>query len=119
MYFEETDWCYRAHAGGPGRLVLRRDRDHPPGRAGRRHRPAISACASSRRATACSWPSTTAAGRSGSFRLAQFAEYGLKSLLRRLAPGDRAQNRALADTFAYRAKLQLKNPHRSHSPGLT
>ena len=42
------------------------------------------------------------------FRLAQFAEYGLKSVLRRLAPGDRTRNRALARIYGERAKLQLK-----------
>jgi hypothetical protein len=42
------------------------------------------------------------------FRLAQFAEYGWKSILRRLAPGDAARNRALAGVYAERARLQLQ-----------
>ena len=52
-----------------------------------------------------------------SFRLAQFFEYGLKSLLRRWAPGDREQNRAMAETFAYRAKLQLRGRIDATPPG--
>ena len=39
--------------------------------------------------------------------LAQLAEYGGKSLLRRLAPGPR--NKALADHFATKARLQFAN----------
>ena len=33
MYFEETDWCWRARQAGLDGLVLRGNGDHPPGRA--------------------------------------------------------------------------------------
>ena len=45
--------------------------------------------------------------------------FGLKSLLRRWAPGDRERNRAMSETFAYRAKLQLRNRIEAVPPGST
>ena len=108
MYFEETDWCYRAvQAGFEVWYCAETEITHLEGRA------ADTVSAFSLLQFQKSYRLFVAKhyGRSRvwGFRLAQFAEYGMKSLLRRLAPGDRAGNRALADLHDRRARLQLKN----------
>ena len=108
MYFEETDWCYRARQQGLDIwYCAETEITHLEGKSAEKasqftleqfqksYRDFVSKHYGSKSA----W----------SFRLAQFAEYGLKSFLRRLAPTNRLQNRILAENFAQRAKLQLRN----------
>ena len=106
MYFEETDWCWRAkQAGLENWYCAETEITHLEGQA------AEQASQFSLRQFQKSYrlfvkknygPRQVAA-----FRLAQFAEYSCKSLLRRLIPGDR--NKALARHFAAKARLQFAN----------
>jgi GT2 family glycosyltransferase len=106
MYFEETDWCWRAkQAGLENWYCAETEITHLEGQA------AEQASQFSLRQFQKSYrlfvkknygPRQVAA-----FRLAQFAEYSGKSLLRRLIPGDR--NKALARHYAAKARLQFAN----------
>jgi len=106
MYFEETDWCRRARALGLDVwYCAETEVVHLEGRA------AETVSDFSLRQFQKSYRLFVAKHygrrRVWQFRLAQYCEYGLKSLLRSLAPGDRTRNRALARTYAARAGLQL------------
>jgi GT2 family glycosyltransferase len=107
MYFEETDWCYRAHqAGFDIWFCAETEITHLEGKAAAKaSRFSLEQFQKSYRQFVIKHYGRRSVW---GFRLAQFAEFGLKSLLRRMTPGNRVHNRALADTFAYRAKLQLK-----------
>jgi GT2 family glycosyltransferase len=108
MYFEETDWCRRAHdAGLEVWYCAETEITHLEGQAAEQ---------ASRFSTLQFQKSyrlymAKHHGRGGvwAVRLAQAAEYGLKSLLRRMAPGDKTRNRALAEVYGRRARLQLKS----------
>ena len=106
LYFEETDWCYRAHqAGLDVWYCAETEITHLEGKAAEKaSRFSIEQFQKSYRIFVTKHYGKRAVW---SFRLAQFAEYGMKFLLRRLAPGDR--NRALANNFALRAALQFRN----------
>ncbi|MEN8005785.1 MAG: glycosyltransferase family 2 protein [Candidatus Krumholzibacteriota bacterium] len=108
MYFEETDWCYRARqAGLEVWYCAETEITHLEGKAAEMvSRFSILQFQKSYRLFVAKHYGNAAVW---GFRLAQFAEYGLKSLLRRLAPGNRLRNRALAENFALRARLQLKS----------
>jgi len=108
MYFEETDWCYRARQAGLDIwYCAETEITHFEGKAAEKaSRFSIEQFQKSYRLFVAKHYGKRSVW---SFRLAQFAEYGLKSLLRRLAPGDRVRNRALAENFAFRARLQLRN----------
>jgi len=107
MYFEETDWCYRAHEKGLDIwYCAETEITHLEGKSSEKaSRFSLEQFQKSYRIFLTKHYGTRSVW---GFRLAQFCEYGLKSLLRRLAPGDKAANRALAETYAFRAKLQLK-----------
>ncbi len=101
MYFEETDWCLRARAAGlEVWYCAETELVHLEGQS------AEQVSAFSLRQFQKSYRLFVAKhhgpGRVWRFRLAQWAEYGTKSLLRRLR-GDRA----LAEAYGARAKLQL------------
>lgn len=102
MYFEETDWCYRAHhAGLQVWYCAETEISHLEGRAsGRVSDFALRQFQHSYRLFVARHYGRR---RVWDFRLAQFAEYGLKALLRRVA-GDRA---TAANHWA-RARLQLR-----------
>jgi GT2 family glycosyltransferase len=108
MYFEETDWCYRAHqAGLDVWYCAETEITHLEGKAAAKaSRFSMDQFQKSYRLFVAKHYGKRAVW---GFRLAQFAEYGMKSLLRRLAPTDKVRNRELADTFAFRARLQLRN----------
>jgi GT2 family glycosyltransferase len=110
MYFEETDWCRRARALGLAVWYCAESEVvHLEGRA------AATVSAFSLRQFQLSYRlflrKHHGRGRELETRLAQFCEYGLKSLLRRLAAlrggTGRERNRALARQFADRARLQF------------
>jgi GT2 family glycosyltransferase len=106
MYFEETDWCWRAHQSGLDVwYCAETEITHLEGKAAARaSRFSLEQFQKSyREFVAKHYGQKSVWG----FRVAQFFEYGWKSILRRLAPGD--NNRALSENFALRAKLQLKN----------
>lgn len=108
MYFEETDWCYRAHhAGLDIWYCAETEITHLEGKAAAKaSRFSIEQFQKSYRLFVAKHYGKRSVW---DFRLAQLAEYSLKSLLRRLAPGNRAKNRALAENFALRARLQLRH----------
>ena len=108
MYFEETDWCCRAkQAGLDIWYCAETEITHLEGKAAEKvSRFSILQFQKSYRLFIAKHYGKRSVS---SFRLAQFFEYGFKSLLRRLALGDRARNQALADNFAMRARLQLKS----------
>ena len=108
MYFEETDWCFRARRAELDIwYCAETEITHLEGKAAEKAgRFSIEQFQKSYRLfIAKHYGRRTVWG----FRLAQFAEYGMKALLRRLAPGDRVRNRALAENFALRAALQLRS----------
>lgn len=103
LYFEETDWCLRARTAGLDVwYCAETEVVHLEGQS------AEQASAFSMRQFQKSYRQFVAKhhgpGRVWQFRLAQWVEYGSKSLWRRLL---RPADRALADAYAARAKLQL------------
>lgn len=108
MYFEETDWCLRAHRAGlqnwffAGCEVV-----HLEGQAAElaSHFSILQFQKSYRLYV----EKNLGRGHLFNFRLAQFFEYGTKALLRWLAPRNRHMNRQRAATFWLRAKLQLQS----------
>ncbi len=110
LYFEETDWCLRARAAGLAVWYCAvSEVVHLEGRA------AATVSDFSLRQFQLSYRlflrKHHGAAREFETRLAQFCEYGLKSLLRRLATlrgGPAAKtNRALSRQYGDRARLQL------------
>jgi GT2 family glycosyltransferase len=108
MYFEETDWCRRAHdAGLEVWYCAETEITHLEGQAAEKasrfsilqFQKSYRLYLAKHRGRAAVW----------SVRLAQAVEYGLKSSWRRVAPGDRERNRARAAVFALRARLQLRS----------
>jgi len=104
MYFEETDWCWRARQAGLDIwYCAETEITHIEGQAAEQAGPF------SLRQFQLSYRLFVAknygAGRVKAFRLAQFAEYGAKALWRFLLPGPK--NKALAAHFAAKARLQL------------
>jgi len=108
MYFEETDWCRRARdAGLEVWYCAETEITHLEGRAAEQaSRFSILQFQKSYRLYVAKHQGRA---RVLLFRLAQAAEYGMKALLRRLAPGDRDRNRALARVYGLRAGLQLRS----------
>jgi len=103
LYFEETDWCWRARQQGlDAWYCAETEITHLEGRA------AGQAGGFTQRQFQKSYRLFVAKNygrrRVWAYRLAQFAEYALKALLRRLAPGD--GNRELAAAYWARARLQ-------------
>jgi GT2 family glycosyltransferase len=106
LYFEETDWCLRAHAlGREIWYCAEAEIVHLEGRA------AANASLFSIRQFQKSYRQFVAknygAGKVWRYRLAQFAEYTMKALLRSLALGNREENQMLAAVYRERARLQL------------
>ena len=108
MYFEETDWCFRAHQQNLDIwYCAETEITHLEGKSAEK---AGSFTMEQFQKSYRDFVSKHYGGKSvWRFRLAQFAEYGMKSVLRRLAPTNRIQNKIMAENFAARAKLQLKN----------
>lgn len=105
LYFEETDWCWRARREGMDVwYCAETEITHLEGRASGQ------VSGFSLRQFQHSYRQFVAKnygpGRVHGFRVAQFAEYGVKALLRRFLPGE--HNRALAAGYWARASLQLR-----------
>ncbi|MCB1183090.1 glycosyltransferase family 2 protein [bacterium] len=114
MYFEETDWCWRARALGLAAWFCGEvEVAHLEGQA------AAAAGSFGLNQFQVSYRrfvrKNYGPGRVWQFRLAQFAEFSVKSLLRRLVPGE--ENRALSAAYAARARLQLRNEITAEPPG--
>jgi GT2 family glycosyltransferase len=108
MYFEETDWCFRAvQAGFEVWYCAETEITHLEGQSA--ERVSDFSLLQFQKSYRLFIAKHYGRSRVWVFRRAQFAEYGMKSLLRPIAPGDRSRNQALADTFGRRAKLQLKS----------
>jgi N-acetylglucosaminyl-diphospho-decaprenol L-rhamnosyltransferase len=105
LYFEETDWCWRARREGMDVwYCAETEIAHLEGRSAAR------AGAFSLRQFQKSYRQFVAknygARRVWEFRLAQWAEYALKALLRSLAPGE--ESKRLAAVYRERARMQLQ-----------
>lgn len=116
MYFEETDWCYRAQAAGwEVWYCAEAEVMHLEGRS------AGQAGGFGQRQFQQSYRLFVAKhygpGRIWQFRLAQFAEYGGKALLRSLAVRDRHANAARAAALWAKARLQLSARVEASPPG--
>ena len=114
LYFEETDWCWRARREGLDVwYCAETEVAHLEGQAAAR------AGGFAQRQFQKSYRQFVAKNygrrRLWTFRLAQFCEYGLKALLRRLAPG--AGNRDLAAAYWARARMQLARRIEATPPG--
>jgi N-acetylglucosaminyl-diphospho-decaprenol L-rhamnosyltransferase len=119
MYFEETDWCLRAHRAGweiwfhAGARVA-----HLEGRAAAKvNLFAIRQFQKSYRLfVAKNYGEQAVLG----FRVAQWFEYSFKALMRSLAVGgDEEANKVLAATYRERARLQLRPQIDVQPPGTT
>ncbi len=107
MYFEETDWCWRAKQAGweiwycnEAQVV------HLEGKA------AEKASTFTTRQFQKSYrlfvEKNYGPGQVWKFRLAQFMEFGMKGFLRWLVPMNRRKNQALAATYFQRARIQFE-----------
>ncbi len=107
MYFEETDWCFRAkNLGLDIWYCAEAEVVHLEGQAaGTVSQFSIVQLQKSYRIYADKHFSRSKARE---FRIAQFCEYSLKALLRSLVPFRREKNMALARNYWTRATLQLK-----------
>ena len=104
MYFEETDWCWRARqAGLDVWYCAETEITHLEGRSA--EQASLFSLRQFQRSYRLFVAKNYGRRQVWGFRLAQFAEYGAKATLRRLLPG--AKNRALAAHFATKARLQL------------
>jgi N-acetylglucosaminyl-diphospho-decaprenol L-rhamnosyltransferase len=106
MYFEETDWCWRAHRAGLEIWYCNETEVmHLEGRA------AEKASTFTTRQFQKSYrlfvEKNYGPNQVWKFRLSQFLEFSLKGILRSLIPWNRPKNHALAQTYLQRAKLQL------------
>ena len=107
LYFEETDWCWRSRdAGLDVWYCAETEVTHLEGQA--TEQVSDFSLRQFQRSYRIFLEKHQGRRAIVHFRLAQFAEYGWKSLLRRLAPGDADRNRALARVYADRARLQLQ-----------
>ncbi len=116
LYFEETDWCYRAKKLGLDVWYCAEcEIVHLEGKS------AAQVSEFSIRQFQISYRTFIAKNygrtRVGMYRLAQFAEFGMKALLRSVLPVHRAHNRALAALLWQKARLQLINNIRTTVPG--
>jgi GT2 family glycosyltransferase len=106
MYFEETDWCWRARQAGLDIwYCAETEITHLEGQAA--EQASLFSLQQFQQSYRLFVAKNYGPRQVGFFRLAQFAEYGAKSLWRRLTPG--AKNKALAAHFATKARLQLTN----------
>lgn len=117
MYFEETDWCQRAHDLGLDIWYCAESEVvHLEGQAaGSVSHFSLLQFQKSYRIYLGKHGS---AAQLASIRWGQFAEYSLKAFLRYLAPGDRSKNKALAQTYWTRAKLQCRPQIEVEPPGV-
>jgi len=116
MYFEETDWCWRARQAGLDIwYCCETEVVHLEGKA------AEKASTFTTRQFQKSYrlfvEKNYGAGRVSAFRLAQFMEFGMKGLLRMLVPLNRKKNKALADTYLQKAGIQLESDVDVDIPG--
>ncbi len=105
MYFEETDWCWRARQAGLEIWFCNEaEVVHLEGKA------AEKASSFTTRQFQKSYrlfvEKNYGPHQVGQFRLAQFMEFGLKGILRSLMPMNRSFNKALASTYLEKARLQ-------------
>ncbi len=115
LYFEETDWCYRARQMGLDVWYCAEcEVVHLEGGA------AAKASDFSVRQFQVSYRAFVAKhygkSRVWLYRLAQFAEFGLKALLHAVAPRGRDHHRAMARHLWAKARLQLVNKLRVEVP---
>ena len=121
MYFEETDWCRRAaRLGLDVWYCADVEIAHLEGKAA--EKAGLFTTRQFQKSYRLFIAKHFGVGKIWGFRLAQAAEYGAKALFRRVAPGNRARNRALADIYGERFRLQFQRrvlvqpPSRAETP---
>ena len=109
MYFEETDWCLRAHRAGWEVWYYADERvAHLEGQAAAKVN--LFALRQFQKSYRLFVEKNYGPGAVRGFRVAQWFEYSLKTVLRSMAiRGDEATNQAMAATFRERARLQLRD----------
>lgn len=115
MYFEETDWCWRARKAGLEIWYCNETEVvHLEGKA------AEKASTFTTRQFQKSYrlfvEKNYGSGQVWKFRLAQFLEFGTKGILRSLVPWNRKVNKGLAATYLMRARIQLEAGISVHIP---
>jgi len=115
MYFEETDWCLRVwRAGFKVYHCAEVQVVHLEGKSAEKVN--LFRLAQFQASYRLFVVKHYGPGRVWMYRLAQFAEYYWKGILRWLAPGDHNKNRSLARHHFTIAKLQLKNNLKPQPP---
>jgi N-acetylglucosaminyl-diphospho-decaprenol L-rhamnosyltransferase len=108
MYFEETDWCWRARKAGLQNWYYSDSSViHLEGQAA--EQASQFSILQFQKSYRLYVEKNMGSAHLFNFRLGQFFEYGMKALLRRIAPGNRQKNRLRAATFWMRAKLQWQD----------
>jgi GT2 family glycosyltransferase len=108
MYFEETDWCWRARQAGLEIWYCNETEViHLEGQAA--EKASTFATRQFQKSYRLFIEKNYAPNQVWKFRLAQFMEYATKAILRSLVPWNRPKNSALASTFLQKAKLQLQS----------
>ncbi len=106
MYFEETDWCWRAHQAG---LEIWYCADskiaHLEGQSAQKA--SIFTTRQFQKSYRLFIEKNYGPSQVWKFRLAQFLEFSLKGIMCAIVPWNRFQNRSLASTHFLRARLQL------------
>ncbi len=108
MYFEETDWCWRARQAGLDIWYCHEaEVMHLEGKAA--EKASIFTTRQFQKSYRLFVEKNYGAGQVWKFRLAQFFEFGLKGVLRLLVPFNKQKNRAMASTYLQKAKIQLRS----------
>lgn len=106
MYFEETDWCWRAHLKGfEVWYCAESEVAHLEGQAAARV--SYFSLRQFQKSYRLFVAKNYGPEQVGKFRFAQYAEYAGKALLRSLTLRNQEQNQALAAMFREKARLQL------------
>ncbi len=107
MYFEETDWCWRAHQAG---LEIWYCADakvaHLEGRSAQKA--STFTTLQFQKSYRLFIEKNYGTSQVWKYRLAQFFEFSLKGMMGTIVPWNRLQNRSMAPTHFLRARLQLK-----------
>ncbi len=108
MYFEETDWCWRARQAGLEIWYCKEaEVVHLEGRAAQK------ASTFTTRQFQKSYrlfvEKNYGPGQVWKYRWGQFFEYGLKGILRSLVPWNREKNQGLASTYFLRGRIQWES----------
>ncbi len=108
MYFEETDWCWRARQAGLEIWYCAETRvAHLEGQSAQKV--SVFTTRQFQKSYRLFVEKNYGAGQVWKYRLAQFVEYSFKGVMCKIAPWNRQQNNRMADAHFLRARLQLES----------